>query len=358
MKSRISQPWIPIERIDDVIQLEPALLILALTMGAWIFWKILLRRVSEKRHQRLKGLFRNLSWHLLIFAVLMCIYIVLHEYLAKYTGATRFRGYVGLALLFSGAVVIIKSWRIIVLEYLFFGHMREGVPVLLVNISTLLLSMILGGWIIAEVFEVQLAPLVATSAVFSIIMGMALQDTLGNLFAGVALQFDKPYELGDWIEVNTGNQKIIGQVQEITWRATVLAALTDEAITLPNRVVAQAQISNYSLKTRPIIRSQVFRLDPNVHVEHAKATLLKAIKSVEKVRSTPAPMVLITETHDSWLPFKLIYFVDDFGSQWSISDDVISRAVAALHEQGIRLSPPRLHVESRKAPGPEGTSPV
>jgi small-conductance mechanosensitive channel len=356
MKSRISQPWIPVERIDAVIQLEPALLILSFTIGAWLFWKLLLRKVSEKRHQRLRGLFANLSGHLLLFSGLLFSYVIFQEYLSQYPGATRFRGYLGLAVLVSGAVVIIKNWRIIVLEYLFFGHMREGVPVLLVNITTLVLSILLGGWIIAEVFEVQLAPLVATSAVFSIIVGMALQDTLGNMFAGVALQFDKPYEIGDWIEVNTGSQRIVGQVQEITWRATVLIALSDEAITIPNRVIAQAQINNYSLKTRPIIRSQIFRLDPNVDIELAKSTLLKAVRNIDKVRHNPAPMVLITETHDSWLPFKLIYFVDDFGSQWSISDEVISKSVTALNAQGIRLSAPRLSIESRKAPEPESTA--
>ncbi len=356
MKGRISQPWIPIERIDGAIQLEPALLILCFAVGAWLFWKTFLRRVSEKRHHRIQALFLNLSGHLLFFSLLFVTYVFFHESLSEFVGATRFRGYLGLAVLIQGAVTAVKTWRILVLEYLFFGHMREGVPVLLVNISTLILSIVIGGWIVAEIFQIQLAPLLATSAIFSVILGLALQDTLGNLFAGVALQFDKPYEIGDWIEVSVGQQKVIGQVQEITWRATVLMALTDEALTLPNRSVAQAQIANYSLKTRPIIRSQIFRLDPNVDIAGAKAALLKAVSHIERVRHTPAPMVLITETHDSWLPFKLIYFVEDFGAQWAISDEVISKAVAQLHTEGYKLSPPRLHVESRKPPEPESTA--
>ncbi len=345
MKIRISEPWIPIDRIDGIVQLEPAFLILGGALCAWLTWKVLLRKVSDKRHLRLKDLFRNLTGHMLVFTLFLVSYVALREYFPENRAVIRFASYLGLITIVGGAVVILKTWRILVLEYLFFSHMREGVPVLLVNISTLILSMIIGGWVIAEVFDIKVLPLLATSAIFSIILGLALQETLGNLFAGIALQFDKPYEIGDWIEVNPGNQIIVGQIQEITWRATVLVALTDELVTIPNRVLAQAKISNYSLKTRPIIRSQVFRLDPNVNIEEAKRALFDAISRVTKIRQSPAPAVLITETHESWLPFKLIYFVDDFGSQWSISDEVITKAVEALKRRGLKLAPPRLQID-------------
>ena len=92
--------------------------------------------------------------------------------------------------------------------------MRAGVPVLLVNLFSLLLSAVIGFWMMTGIFEFNLAPLLATSAVFSIVLGLALQDTLGNLFAGVALQLDKPYEMGAAIEVTTSSQKWVGQVRK------------------------------------------------------------------------------------------------------------------------------------------------
>ena len=139
--------------------------------------------------------------------------------------------------------------------------MRVAVPVLLVNLFTLLLSMVLGGWIVTDIFNVRLAPLLATSAIFSLVLGLALQDTLGNLFSGVAMQFDKPYEIGDWVEIQTGGtQKWVGQIEEISWRATVLIGFAEELITIPNRVISQSEISNFTRKGKPIIRSQVFRI--------------------------------------------------------------------------------------------------
>jgi small-conductance mechanosensitive channel len=346
---KLGQPWIPIERIEAFIQLEPVLLIFGLAAGSLVVYKLLLRAVSQERHRNLRKLFGNLAAHLGIWVALLLVYLFFHNVADDWLplskdASTRLSSYVGLLTLFSGATVFVKTWRILVWEYLFLGHMKVGVPLLLVNIFTLLLSITLGGWIITEIFNVRLAPLLATSAIFSIILGLALQDTLGNLFAGVALTFDKPYEIGDWIEVQTGPQKWIGQVNEISWRATVLIGLSDESLTIPNRVMAQAQISNFSVKTRPFIRSQMFRVAYGSDLEKVRKCLLESVTGVAAVRSHPAPLVLIIETHESWIPCKLVYFIDDYGSQFSVADRVITSALESLDKAGIRLAPPRLSI--------------
>ena len=89
-----------------------------------------------------------------------------------------------------------------------------------------------------------------------------MQDTLGNLFAGVALQFDKPYEIGDWIEIHNSGQKWVGQIYEITWRATLLIGFVEEFITVPNRVMGQSEISNFRRSTTLlfVLRFLNFRL--------------------------------------------------------------------------------------------------
>src|SRR5262249_25507055 len=149
-----------------------------------------------------------------------------------------------------------KTCRILLFEYLFLSHMRAGVPLLLVNLFTLLLTLVMGGWLCTAIFDVKLGPLLATSAIFSVVLGLALQDTLGKRFAGVAMQFDKPYEIGDWIEIMLNGQKWVGQVQEISWRATVMVGISDEHISVPNRLMGQTQISNFATTKRPIWRSQ------------------------------------------------------------------------------------------------------
>ncbi len=347
-----SLSWIPLDRIHSLVQLEPALVLLGLGAAAWVIYKLFLREVSEDRHRFLRSRFLNLLGHAALAAVAFLLYRFLDRLPETAEHARRLIPYAGFLCIIWGSVFFVKTCSVLLFEYLFLGHMREGVPVLFVNLFSLLLSLVLAGWIVTELFSVRITPLLATSAIFSIVLGLALQDTLGNLFAGIALQIDKPYEIGDWIEIQSGSQKWCGQVHEITWRATVLTGFSDEALTVPNRVMAQAEISNFSAKTKPIIRSQSFRIPHGTSVSHTKTLLLNAATQVALIRRDPEPTVLVTETTDSWMTFKLIYFVDDYGSQFKITDQVITAATDALQANGIQLAANRLLLLQPRAEAP------
>jgi small-conductance mechanosensitive channel len=257
----------------------------------------------------------------------------------------RIHAYVGLIGLIWGATVFVKSCRILVLEYLYFSHMRVAFPLLLVNIFTLLLSAGIGGWLATEIFNIRLAPLLATSAIFSIVLGLALQETLGNLFAGISMQFDKSYEIGDWLEIYNGSQKWVGQVEEITWRATLLIGMADELVTVSNRIMAQAQISNFSHRGKPFVRSQMFRIPYGHSPEKIRTILEKAAADCKKIRKDAPPFSLVFETTEHWMTFKLIYFIDNYGTQYIVADEVLSNAFKRLEEAGVELAGPRLQLQ-------------
>ena len=81
-----------------------------------------------------------------------------------------------------------------------------------------------------------------TSAVGAVVIGFALQDTLGNMFAGLALQVEKPFYVGHWIKV--GDYE--GLVTGITWRATQLRTKGGNAVVVPNNIISKEAIVNYS----------------------------------------------------------------------------------------------------------------
>ena len=89
--------------------------------------------------------------------------------------------------------------------------------------------------------------LLATSAVGAVVVGFALQDTLGNFFAGMAIQIEKPFRVGHWISIG-GSE---GQVQEVTWRATKLRTKNGQFLIVPNSVISKDPILNYSEPTVP-----------------------------------------------------------------------------------------------------------
>lgn len=345
MNSKAVPLWIPLERIQSILQPEVPILLIFLSLVAYIVYKTLLRRISKDRHLRLRELFKNLSFYLIVCAGFTTLYFGLE--VAPDTISyplERLMSYVGLFAVVTGAMVFVKVSRILVFEYLFLGHMREDVPVLLVNIFILILSLFVGGWVATEIFNVKLAPLLATSAFASVILGLALQDTLGNLFSGIAMQFDRSYEIGDWIEIQSGPNKWIGKVTEVTWRATLLTGLTDESIIVPNRIMGQSEISNFTNTRTPICRVQIFKLPYGTPLDRARRALLDATTEIENLLHHPEPLVLVSESHESWITCRLVYFIKEYGSQWTIANQVIERAIHNLTDAGISIAKPRLDI--------------
>jgi len=344
-------PLIPLARIETLLSLEPVLVLIGLAVSAWIVYKIFLRSASAERHRNLRRHFLNMAAHLTVFSVLFLAYsVALRTADVGRTSSDVLASYVGLAAMVSGAIVFVKISRIFLFEYLFLGHMREGVPLLIVNLFALLLSVGIAGWFATEIFGIKLGPVLATSAVFSLILGLALQDTLGNLFAGVALQLDKPYEIGDWVEVSQGGQTWTGQVEEISWRATTLIGLFDELVVLPNRLMGTSEISNYTARGAPLWRGQNFRIPYVVDLETTKELIARAVAKVEGVRTTPTPYVWIRETTESWMVFRCSYTIDDYAGQYRIGSNVITAAVNALKEAGFTWAANRVQLVGEIAP--------
>ncbi|MBS1963764.1 MAG: mechanosensitive ion channel family protein [Bdellovibrionales bacterium] len=346
-------PLIPLARIESLLSPEPVFVLAGLALVAWLIYKIFLRAASAERHRNLKRHFLNMLAHLTVFGVLYLGYSVSLRAADLGNGPSDvLTSYLGLATLVSGAIVFVKISRIILFEYLFLGHMREGVPLLIVNLFALLLSVGIAGWFATEIFGIKLGPVLATSAVFSLILGLALQDTLGNLFAGVALQLDKPYEIGDWIEVSQGGQTWVGQVEEISWRATTLIGLFDEFLILPNRLMSGSEISNFTARGAPIWRSQAFRIPYAADLNTTKEIIARAVAQVDGVRTNPSPIVWIRETTESWLVFRCSYTIDDYSHQFRVGSNVITAVVEALKQSGFAAAANRIQLVAE--PGQPG----
>lgn len=346
----MNEPLIKTKALYSLIDLEPFVILSSLLILAWFFYHLFLKGVSPERHVSIRrhfsGIFRN-------FVILACLFFSF-AVVAQLTGGDgplgRSLPYLGILTLVWGGIVFVKVSRLIVLMYLFLGSMQAGVPLLIVNIFSLALSMVLVLWAGSHVFGLELAPLLATSAALSIVLGLALQDTLGNLFAGISLQVDKSFEIGEWLEIQHAGHKFVGQVKEITWRATTLLGWHDETIIIPNRQMASVIISNFRAGESPLFRSQTFRLEYGTDVDLAKKCLLDAVQKVSGVRLSPSPICLAVESHESWLTIRLSYAIDNYGSQFSIADQVLNLAIKALHDHGIQTTVPAIRLISHTPP--------
>lgn len=339
MNDRIIQT----NRLYQLIDIETFILLATLGLIAYLFYRFFLKTVSEERHKSLKGHFKNLLNYFLILSFSYGLFFLANQ-MTDIDLVRRVTPYLALICFLSGSVFLVRCSRLLVLQYLFLGSMRAGVPLLLVNIFSLVLSILIGFWAVNIILGVQLTPLLATSAAFSIILGLALQDTLGNLFAGISLQIDKTFEIGDWLEVMNGTTKIVGQVKELSWRSTLLVGFSDELITLPNKVVAQSQVSNFSPENQPILRSQLYKFPFGVDHTKAKDLLEQAASQISEVRGIPAPFAFVQEMNDYGVTIKLIYFLDNYGRQFTIGDKIAMRALSLLEQNQIPFLRPTINI--------------
>lgn len=358
LSTGMNEKWIHSQALSDLLSPEPYLLLGALILVTWAFYKFFLSDLIEERHRTLQKHYGNLLRHFVILSLLLGVYLFLRHSFSVEHSLQRLTPFIALMTYIWGAVVFVKTCRTLILQYLFMGSTRLGVPIIIVNIFTILLSILLTFWSISHIFGVQLGPLLATSAAFSIILGLALQDTLGNLFAGISLQIDRCYEIGDWIEVTvSGTQKIVGQVKEITWRSTILTGLSDEVITLPNRMMAQAQLGNFSPPDQPILRGQNFKIRHGADPNQAIHALEKCASEIFEIRGIPAPVAYVNEINENWIQVRLVYFIDSFGAQYAIGDKILRKGLEALEKNHIAVAKQRLEVEWHESKSPELSSP-
>ncbi len=324
------------ERLQDLLGFEPVLALTAAALGAYVLYRFLFSRLNDSRRRLFREMFASLLRAYTMFVVLFGAQWVILERGEEWA---RFYPYFGVLAVVLGSLVFVRIVKIVVFEYLFFKSATAGVPVLLVNLVTLGISIFIAAWISTAVFGVRLAPLLATSALVSVVLGLALQDTLGNLFAGVALQFDKPYEIGDWIEVHgPSGQVFTGEVHEITWRATTLFGLFDEVLVLPNRLVAQSDVSNYSARKKPIYRGLNIVVDPASDEAVMKEILHRILRETKGVLQGPEHLVMLREVSEKGALYRLFYPIDHFSRQYIIVDEILMRAQAELKKAGIQTS--------------------
>jgi small-conductance mechanosensitive channel/CRP-like cAMP-binding protein len=181
---------------------------------------------------------------------------------------------------------------------------------------------------------VEPGSILTTSALLTAVVGLALQDTLGNLVSGLALQMQRPFDVGDWIELDGTHA---GQVTEVTWRATSLTTVDRVELILPNSMLAKAPIRNYS---RP---SKVSRRHVSVGVTYAaapsdvRAVLSAAAAGVPGVLAEPAPFARTRALGDSAILYDVLFFIDDFARALDIDGEVTDRVQYALARRGFDI---------------------
>lgn len=211
------------------------------------------------------------------------------------------------ASLLSLGIFVVRATGYVLFDLVFQKRKGREAPALLrgvVSIIGYLILLMLAYWL---VLDENLGNILATSAVVSVIIGLALQDTLGNFFAGISLHIEQPYHIKDAIKV----ESMIGRVEAVTWRATTIRTNDNTIIIIPNSRVAREalEVFPFGNLNRRILRFPApYRIPPQTVI----AIVREAVRTLPNVAAEITPVVRIHEFADSSVTYEALYWVKDY----------------------------------------------
>ena len=193
--------------------------------------------------------------------------------------------------------------------------------------------------------DIDVRPLLATSALITAVVGLALQDTLGNVFSGLSLQLQKPFQPGDWVRF--GNQ--LGRVQGIGWRSTRLVTRALELLEVPNAHLAREVITNYrgDAVGDDLFVGLSYEAPPN----HVKEIVLRVLHHNPEIAKSPPPQVWVVDYGDFAVKYRIRFWMTDYSRQDHVRDEIMTSLWYALRRNGIEIPFPirTLHVKRTPA---------
>lgn len=251
------------------------------------------------------------------------------------------------------------------------GSSRRGTSVLqprTIPIFDMLMKIVALGAAVYFVFlawHVDLTAWLASAGILGIALGFAAKDTLGNLFSGLSILADGSYKLGDWIVIDGAGSRaeLRGMVTHIGIRSTRIVTRDDVEVTVPNAMIANAQLINEmggpSIKQRVGVRVDVAY---GTDVSLARQTMLECASHEPLAEKAPAPQVLFRRFGGSGLELELLVWLEDASARDALIDrlnEAIYRAFAAVRIE-IPFSKHDVFIKALPAGGtlPAGSTPA
>ncbi len=185
---------------------------------------------------------------------------------------------------------------------------------------------------LSTVFGLSITGVLATSGVLAIVLGLALQSTLSDVFAGIAVEVDAPFRLGDRVKIGDLAE---GIVAGSNWRSVRIHTDTDDVATIPNSVVAKSMISNFSFPTRRRAVSIEIRAPAAFEPERISLKLLEAATLCTDVLAEPKPTAHVIRLGDARNTYSVAFYVPDSGRIGACKDEVLRLARRQLDFAGL-----------------------
>jgi small-conductance mechanosensitive channel len=288
---------------------------------------------------------------LVLGAMLLAMYFVLHAYpsLLRIAGVGRYQVNLLRVLLFLACVpltlFVVRGIDLVVFDVLASRRRNVSAPLLLREIVSILLYGIAFGLAMSLIFKYSVTGFLATGTIVAAVLGLALQETLGNLFAGIALHLEDSFSPGD--VVRSGEQ--FGIVEAVRWRGTHLRTFNNNRIIVPNSVLARERLEVFP---RSNFNARVLQVGIDYHAAPATVidVLTQAASHVDGVVQEMPCLARLAAFGDSAVTYEIKYFTADYSMRDRIDADIRKAVWYALRRNGIPHGLPIRAMHSYEAP--------
>src|SRR3989475_11199610 len=282
---------------------------------------------------------------------LFCLILAFYAAIAVYGVHAPWRNHVGAAAILLSTALVVALINRYIWDFYFEKKRQTPIPHFLREVVGGIIFLIVLLFVLSYGYhaETQLKGLLAGSGVIAIILGFAGQGFFAGIIGGVAIQINRPYKVGDWLQVG----ERFAEVMEINWRSTRLR--TNDAIYLdiPNNEIVKSTIVNLHYPTEVHAMRIRVGVDYNVPPNRVKDTLTRAAQSAVNVLPEPKVRVFLVDFADHAVIYEIKYYMGNHSRINEISDAVRTNVWYELKRQRIRIPFPirTLHLE-RHAPRP------
>ena len=266
----------------------------------------------------------------------------LRDVFGKDLALLRFAAYVPLVLL------IVRFIDTFVFDLAMARRRKVSAPPLLRDVIALILYLLIFGSLFTTIFHYDLRTLLGGGALLAAVIGLALQDTLGNLISGIALHMEDSFEEGDVIK----SGDFMGRVENVSWRATRIRTYNNDFVILPNSLVARERLEVFP-GNNP--NGRVLAIGIDIHFAPAMVidVLQRAASHVEGVDREMPCFARVASFGDSSVMYEIKYYARNFMQRDRIDADIRKAIWYALRRNEINMAAPVRAFQQYTPPTPD-----
>jgi small-conductance mechanosensitive channel len=279
---------------------------------------------------------------------LFCLALALYAALAIYGIHADWHNHIGAAAVLLSTTLVVALINRLVWDLYFERRKQTPIPHFPRQIAALLIfliALLAVAWYGYHASK-WLTGLLGVSGIATIILGLAGQNLLGGIIAGVSLQISRPYKVGDWLKVGDS----YAEVREINWRSTRLCTNDTIYLDIPNNEMIKSTIVNLSYPNRAHYMRLNIGAEYGAAPNRVKDALMRATTQVPGVEKNPPPQVFVSEYGDSAIIYQIKFTMTTHSGYYEVRDAIYTNAWYEFRRRNITIPYPQrtLHLERRR----------